>query len=418
VAYPPAQLDRLSETDRHSRDFTFNSLTHALREIIACFPVYRTYVDETGVTERDRDVIGTAVACAKRRNPATDTSIFNFVREVLLLHSPNDAGAEAREARRAFVMKFQQCTSPVMAKGMEDTAFYIYNRLVSLNEVGGTPERFGSSLGAFHEYNQERLRHWPHTLLATATHDTKRGEDVRARINVLSEIPEEWRAALRSWSKRNKKKKPMVDGQPVPARNEEYLFYQTLLGAWPLTPMNAHEQAVFTRRIQEYMRKATKEAKVNTSWINPNQAYDEALWDFVRAVLGDALFFEDFRELSEKITQCGMYNSLAQTLLKLTAPCVPDTYQGAELWDFALVDPDNRRPVDYDHRRRLLHSLQERLHEGEHALLALARELLTSRIDGRIKLYVTHQALMCRRAHPRLFRAGDYAPLNTSDPKD
>lgn len=411
------QLDRLSETDRHSRDFTLNSLTHALREIIACFPVYRTYVDATGVTERDRGIIETAVARAKRRNPATDASVFNFVRDILLLRSPDDASVEVRNAQRAFVMKFQQYTSPVMAKGMEDTAFYIYNRLVSLNEVGGAPEHFGSSLAAFHAHNQERLRRWPHTLLATSTHDTKRSEDVRARINVLSEIPDEWRAALRRWSKQNKKKKPIVDGQPVPDRNEEYLFYQTLLGVWPLTPMNADEHGVFTRRIQEYMRKATKEAKVNTSWINPNQAYDEALWSFVHAVLADRVFLEEFRELSGKVAQCGMYNSLAQTLLKLTAPGVPDLYQGTELWDFSLVDPDNRRPVDYDQRRRLLDALQERLREGEQALLALARELLASRADGRIKLYVTHQALMCRRAHPHLFRAGDYQPLTVSGPK-
>lgn len=411
------QLDRLSETNRHSRDFTLNSLTLALREIIACFPVYRTYIDQTGVTERDRGIIETAVARAKRRNPATDASIFNFVREILLLHAPDDASAEVRDAQRAFVMKFQQYTSPVMAKGMEDTAFYIYNRLASLNEVGGAPERFGFSLAAFHEHNQERLQRWPHTLLATSTHDTKRSEDVRARINVLSEIPEEWRAALRRWSKQNKKKRPMVDGQPVPDRNEEYLFYQTLLGAWPLTPMNADEQAVFTRRIQEYMRKATKEAKLNTSWINPNHAYDEALWGFVSAVLKDAVFLEDFRELCEKVMQCGMYNSLAQTLLKLTAPGVPDIYQGAELWDFSLVDPDNRRPVDYAHRHRLLRALQERIQGGEHALPALVRELVASRVDGRIKLYVTHQALLYRRAHPRLFRTGEYAPLNASGPQ-
>lgn len=411
------QLDRLSEKDRHSRDFTFNSLTHAIQEIIACFPVYRTYIDKSGVTERDRGIIETAVARAKRRNPATDVSIFNFVRDVLLLRFSENADAEARETQHAFVMKFQQCTSPVMAKGMEDTAFYIYNRLVSLNEVGGAPERFGFSVAAFHEHNQERLRRWPYSLLATSTHDTKRSEDVRARINVLSEIPEEWWAALRRWSKLNKKKKPIVDGQHAPDRNEEYLFYQTLLGAWPLTPMDGDEQTAFNRRMQEYMRKATKEAKVNTSWINPNQAYDDAIQEFVSAVLNDLAFRADFQELWKKVAQCGLYNSLAQTLLKLTVPGVPDLYQGSELWDFSLVDPDNRRPVDYDRRRLLLHAVQDRSHNEGEDFVSFTRELLDCRVDGRIKLYVIHRTLLQRRAYPSLFRVGDYLPLNSSGSK-
>lgn len=324
---------------------------------------------------------------------------------------------QVREAQRAFVMKFQQCTSPIMAKGVEDTAFYIYNRLVSLNEVGGAPEHFGVSLAAFHEHNQARLRRWPHSMLATSTHDTKRSEDVRARINVLSEMPDEWQAALRRWSRRNKKKKLHVDGQPTPSRNEEYLFYQTLLGAWPLHPMTTEKHTGFTRRMQEYMRKATKEAKENTSWINPNQTYDDALEEFVRAVLNDSAFLEDFHKLSATVTQCGMYNSLAQTLVKLTVPGVPDIYQGNELWDFSLVDPDNRRPVDYARRRSLLQELQARLGEKECDLVSLTRELLDTRADGRIKLYVTHRTLLHRRAHPDLFLSGDYLPIEVNGPK-
>lgn len=411
------QLDRLSEKNRHARDFTLNSLTNAIREIIACFPVYRTYIDEQGVTDRDRAIIEMAVAHAKRKNPARDVSVFNYVRDVLLLRYPDSASEEDRQAQRAFVMKFQQCTGPVMAKGMEDTSFYIYNRLVSLNEVGGEPERFGTSLAEFHHHNRERLKKWPHAMLTTTTHDTKRSEDVRARINVLSELPQEWRAALNRWSKINKKKKPRVDGRPVPDRNEEYLLYQTLLGAWPLTPMEAHEYAVFKRRIQDYMRKATKEAKINTSWINPNEAYDDALQEFVSTVLDGSLFLDDFQALRYKVAQYGMYNSLSQTLLKLTAPGVPDIYQGNELWDFSLVDPDNRRPVDYDRRRQLLHTLQEQIQAAGPNLVSLARELLDAREDGRIKLYVTHRTLIYRRDYTHLFRAGAYLPLDAHGSK-
>ncbi|MGH7965708.1 MAG: malto-oligosyltrehalose synthase, partial [Candidatus Binatia bacterium] len=311
----------------------------------------------------------------------------------------------------------QQCTGPVMAKGVEDTAFYRYNRLLSLNEVGGTPEQFGTSLATFHEQNRERLQRWPHALLATTTHDTKRSEDVRARINVLSEIPQEWRAALNRWSKLNKKKKLLVDGQPVPDRNEEYLLYQTLLGAWPLTAMNADAYAVFKQRIQDYIRKATKEAKVNTSWINPNQAYDDALQEFVGTVLDGSLFLNDFQALRSRIAQYGMYNSLSQTLLKLTVPGVPDIYQGTELWDFSLVDPDNRRPVDYERRRRELSALQEQIRTNGQHLAGLARRLLDTREDGCIKLYVIHRTLTYRREHPDLFRCGVYLPLDTLGPR-
>ena len=406
-------LDRLSERNRHSRDFTLNSLTHALREIIACFPVYRTYINGTGVANRDRDMIELAVARAKRKNPVTDASVFNYVRDVLLLKCPDSTSEADREAHRAFVLKFQQYTSPVMAKGVEDTAFYRYNRLVSLNEVGGTPEQFGTSLATFHEQNQHRAQRWPYALLATTTHDTKRSEDVRARINVLSEIPEEWRVALRRWSKLNKKNKLLVDSQPVPDRNEEYLLYQTLLGVWPFTPLRVEDSAVFKRRIQDYMRKATKEAKVNTSWINPNQAYDDAVQEFVSAVIDNFVSLADFQELRRKVAHYGMYNSLSQTLLKLTAPGVPDLYQGNEIWDFSLVDPDNRRPVDYDRRRHLLSALQQQVCATGPNLVSLARALFETREDGRIKLYVTHRALSYRREYPDLFLAGSYIPLES-----
>lgn len=412
------QLNRLSEHSRYSRDFTLNSLRHAIREIIACFPVYRTYIDNArGVTDQDREVIEAAVTRARRRNPATDVSVFNFVRDVLLLRAPEAASAEDRREQLTFVLRFQQYTGPVMAKGLEDTAFYRYNRLVSLNEVGGEPAHFGVSLDAFHRHNRERLEHWPHSLLTTTTHDTKRSEDVRARINVLSELPQEWRAVLRRWGTLNRKKKRIVDGQPAPDRNDEYLYYQTLIGAWPLTPLEGEAYQGFKQRMQEYMRKATKEAKVHTSWINPDEDYDEAVQHFVAAVLDDALFSDACEPFAQKVAQYGMYNALSQTLLKLTVPGVPDIYQGNELWDFSLVDPDNRRPVDYERRRQLLTALQEQIDAGGQNLVSLAQDLLTSREDGRIKLYVTHRMLSYRRQQPDLFRYGAYLPLVASGAK-
>jgi (1->4)-alpha-D-glucan 1-alpha-D-glucosylmutase len=405
------QLDRLTENDRHSRDFTLNLLRHALREIIACFPVYRTYITHAGVSTTDRAVIEQAVARAKRRNPATDASVFDFVRDALLLSIPKVSGDEVRLSYLTFVMKFQQYTGPVMAKGLEDTAFYRYHRLVSLNEVGGTPDRFGTSLLQFHQRNQERLRHWPHSLLATSTHDTKRSEDVRARINVLSAIPLAWRTAVNRWSKRNKKKKTMVDGQLAPDLPEEYLFYQTLLGTWPLTELNDDTRQVLSQRLQAYLHKATKEAKVHTSWLNPHQAYDEAVQRFVHAVLEDSVFLREFTPFAETVAVYGMYNSLAQTLLKLTVPGVPDIYQGNEIWDFSVVDPDNRRPVDYQHRQRLLTELQTQVQRSDPHLSSLAQGLLETWRGGRIKLYVTYRTLNYRREHADLFRAGTYVPL-------
>jgi (1->4)-alpha-D-glucan 1-alpha-D-glucosylmutase len=423
------QLDRISEHNRYFRDFTLNSLRDALREVIACFPVYRTYIvaETDHVEERDRAYIEAAIACAKRRNPTFDPSIYDFLRDILLLRYPDTLDEEARDEQRTFVMKFQQCTGPVMAKGMEDTAFYIYNRLISLNEVGGEPQRFGTTVEAFHRQNQERLRQWPASMLATSTHDTKRSEDVRARINVLSEMPDEWRAALTRWSRLNRRKKILVDGKLAPDRNEEYLLYQTLLGAWPFAPLPDERRTEgdgsvapaslvvrpspeFVARIQNYMVKAIREAKVHTSWLNPHTAYDEAVRAFVARILEptpDNRFLADFYGVWRKVAHFGVFNSLSQTLLKLAAPGVPDIYQGNEMWDFSLVDPDNRRPVDYDLRAWLLGELID--WPGERA--ALARMLVDTRTDGRIKLYLTHRALSYRRAHAALFQAGAYQPL-------
>ena len=412
------QLNRLSERDRHARDFTLNSLTHALREVIASFPVYRTYIDGDGVTERDRAIIETAVARAKRKNPATDITVFNYLRDVLLLRYPDSASEANREIQHAFVLKVQQCTGPIMAKGVEDTAFYRYHRLASLNEVGGSPELFGVSLPDFHRQSQERLTHWPASLLATSTHDTKRSEDVRARINVLSELPREWRTLVGQWGRQHRKRKVIVDGHPAPDRNDEYLFYQTVLGAWPFSPMTGNDYAVFKQRLQDYMQKAAKEAKVYTSWINPNQAYDDALHAFVSRVLDDLFVREDFQRFRTKIAQYGVYNALSQTLLKLTAPGVPDIYRGNELWDFSLVDPDNRRPVDYDRRHELLRTLCQQVAAAGSDLRPVARELLEQREDGRVKLYVTYRALGYRQEYPDLFLRGEYVPLAATSPHE
>lgn len=405
------QLDRLSEKNRWSRDFTQNSLRHALREIIACFPVYRSYTDDDGVQPRDRHYIEAAVAQASQRNPAISTSLFDFVRDMLLLNYPNSATEADRAEQRRFVGKFQQVTGPVMAKGLEDTAFYVYNRLLSLNEVGGDPGQFGTPHEAFHLHNLERQKNWPYALSTTSTHDTKRSEDVRARLNVLSELPREWWKCLVRWRRFNKKYRTQLREALAPEANDEYLLYQTLLGAWPVEPCSDAEYTTFIQRVQQYMQKATHEAKVHTSWINPNPAYDEAVPRFIARILDrqkNRRFLDDFRAFQRRISHYGFFNSLSQTLLKIASPGLPDIYQGTELWDLSLVDPDNRRPVDYELRQRLLRELQDQVERAGPQLPALARQLTQSMEDGRIKLHVTRRALRCRRDHPGLFTAGEY----------
>lgn len=409
-------LDRISELNRRSRDFTLNSLTAALREVIACFPVYRTYVTPSSVLDRDRRYIELAVARAKRRNPATSGSIFDLVRDILLLSDKYGSEAAGRAEEEQFVGRFQQVTSPVMAKSVEDTAFYRYNRLVSLNEVGGDPERFGTTLAAFHQHNLERQAHWPRSLLATATHDTKRGEDVRARINVLSEIPNEFRAHVFKWARMNRGKKSEVEDEPAPSRNDEFLLYQALLGSWPNEPLNQANRAEYIERIQQYMLKATHEAKSNTSWVSPNDAYDQATRDFVWALLQPSpknLFLADFEPFARRVAELGMWNSLSQTVLKLTCPGVPDIYQGTELWDLSLVDPDNRRPVDYAIRRQRLDAFERMASSERGETERLLADLIENRLDGGIKLYTVWKTLGLRRDLPGFFANGRYIPIET-----
>jgi (1->4)-alpha-D-glucan 1-alpha-D-glucosylmutase len=352
------ELHRISEQDRRSRDFTPESLRDALREIVAAFPVYRTYVSDEGSTPEDARAVETAVARARRRNPATEPSIFDFVRDALLPAERPDAPAGfARRLR--FAMKFQQFTGPVQAKGLEDTTFYRYVPLASLNEVEGDLFRFGRSPGEFHEANARRRADWPASMLATATHDTKRGEDARARLNVLSEIPDDWRRAIGRWARLNASQRATVDGVPAPDRHDEYLFYQALLSIWP-AGADAAAGAGLTARLQSFMMKAIREAKIHTSWINPYESYERAVADFVDGVVRGRRsdrFLAAFLPLQQRVARAGAMNGLAQLVLKLAAPGVPDIYQGNELWDLHLVDPDNRSPVDFDLRERLLAEL-------------------------------------------------------------
>jgi (1->4)-alpha-D-glucan 1-alpha-D-glucosylmutase len=414
-------LDRLTEANRHYRDFTLNSLTFAIREVLAALPVYRTYIrGPDQVTPLDERVIEVAVREARRRNPRTAREIFDFVRDTLLLRNLESFAPEARPDVLRFVMKFQQLSGPVMAKGVEDTAFYVYNRLVSLNEVGGHPEHFGLPVDVFHRRAAHRAQHWPASLLATSTHDTKRSEDVRARIHVLSEMPQEWRAVVGRWSRYNTRKKTSVEGRLLPLRDDEYLLYQTLVGVWPDLSPDAAVSALpadFVMRIVQYMEKATREAKVNTSWINPNEVYDNAISRFVEGILDprrSRRFLESLASFSQRVAYFGRFNSLAQALIKLTAPGVPDIYQGCELWDLSLVDPDNRRPVDYARRRRLLAEVRERMAMGDRR--QPASEWLAQAVDGRVKLFVIVTALELRREHPTLFAEGAYVPLSADGP--
>ncbi len=378
------------ERHRRHRDYTRFELRQALREVAACFPVYRTYVRaEIGeVMDLDRRYVDQAIEAAKARRSDLPADLFDFFRDLLLLEV---RGPEESE----LVMRFQQLTGPAMAKGVEDTAFYNFHRLIALNEVGGSPGDFGLGVEDFHRLAAEAQQLWPRSLLATSTHDTKRSEDVRARISLLSEIPERWGEAARRWLDHNVRYRR----GDFPDRNAEYLFYQTLVGAWPIS----------AERLTAYMEKATREAKVHTSWTRQNPEYEEALRAYVAAVLDDKDFVADLEAFVAPLVEPGRMSSLAQTLLKLTAPGVPDFYQGSEIWDLSLVDPDNRRPVDYELRRRLLDDLKR----------GLTPEKILARTDeGLPKLWLIHQGLQLRRRSPEAFGPdGDYEPLRTVGPR-
>jgi (1->4)-alpha-D-glucan 1-alpha-D-glucosylmutase len=352
--------------------------------------------------------------------PACSPEAFVFVYDILRLRTPDDLGEQGREECRRFVMKVQQLSGPVMAKGLEDTAFYNYNRLISLNEVGGDPGRFGTDIAGFHAQNHSRAEHWPGSLLATSTHDTKRGEDLRARVNVLSEIPEEWCEAALKWSRLNAGKKTLLDGEAAPDLNDEYFLYQTLVGAWINEAETADGSERFRQRLCDYMLKALREAKNHTSWTNPNEAYEQATQKFVEEILSHSKtnpFLDDFMLFQRKVAFFGLFNSLAQTVLKMTCPGVPDFYRGTELWDYNLVDPDNRRPVDFALRKALLTDLRDRASDPSCDSVALVKLLFKNHQNGHIKLYLIWRTLELRGQRSQLFKAGSYVPLYASGSK-
>jgi (1->4)-alpha-D-glucan 1-alpha-D-glucosylmutase len=391
-----SEIDRLTglfedvcERHRRHRDYSRHQLQKALCETAVHFPVYRAYVSApmNKVSQKDEQHVEAAIEAAAMVLTDLDPELFLFLKDLLLLRTKGDLEAE-------LAMRFQQLTGPAMAKGVEDTAFYRYHRLICINEVGGDPGRFGVSLRQFHDACARAQEEHPQGMLASTTHDTKRSEDVRARIALLSEIPGDWTEAVCRWAENNARHRK---GQ-LPDPNTEYLLYQTLVGAWPID----------LKRICAYMEKAVKEAKLNTSWTAPNPVYERGLTDFISGVLSDRTFCTDLECFVADLIGPGRINSLAQTLIKLTAPGVPDIYQGTELWDLSLVDPDNRRPVDFDLRRRLLSQMPQLCPE----------EILAGMDKGLPKLWVIRQALHLRGAHPELFGPrADYFPLHAAGGK-
>ena len=414
LAVLATELARIAEMDTHTRDFTRSGLRQAIENTVACFPVYRTYIDADGPSATDEARIDAAIDAARRSAKVADDTIYGFLRDVLLTRQAAGREEDYRARVLAFAMKFQQFTSPVAAKGVEDTAFYRFNRLVSLNEVGGEPAEFGHSPHQFHRDNEARWRHWPHSLLAGSTHDAKRSLDASMRIHALSEHPGDWTGLVKRWMRASARFRQVLDAEPAPVANDEYLLYQTLIGAWPNGPLDETARNDLVRRIQAYMVKALREAKQRTSWTRPDIDYEAAMEGFIASILEPANgFVETFLPFQQTIAQAGRLNSLAYLLLELTSPGVPDLYQGDEFWQFLLVDPDNRRPVDFARRHAALDALQS--HQGGGPLSAGDLEaLLKDDHEGRSKLYLVWRLLALRRRHPGLFREGDYIALETS----
>jgi (1->4)-alpha-D-glucan 1-alpha-D-glucosylmutase len=417
-------LGRIARAHRHTRDFTQNSLRDLITEYVACFPVYRTYVTPEGWTAADEAIVDQTLARARRRNPAMESSLFRFLRAVLLPEDVAEGPAtgadhpppteENRALRFGFAMKLQQYTGPVQAKALEDTAFYRYNVLVSTNEVGGEPAHALRSIEAVHQANAERQRLWPREMTTLSTHDTKLGEDVRARVNAISELPASFREMLGRVARASASARTIVDGVWAPDRNDEYRFYQVLLGTWP----HDHDASVplpasYVDRLQQYMLKAIREAKRHTSWITPNERYENATLQYVEQVLVGrqaSRVLPALLPLAARIARHGVVNSLAQTALHLAAPGVPDTYQGTERWAFVLVDPDNRQPVDFDAQTAALEALDRDVAMPLDE--AGGRALLDDWQEARVKLLVKSRMLRARRDHPALWVEGAYLPLS------
>jgi len=408
------RLDRISEQHRWSRDFTAGTLQQVLADTIACFPVYRTYIadGDTEVAPQELQYIREALQRARRRNPTIESSAFDFLAEVLLMRDPEGLGESDRAARRDFVLRFQQLTGPVMAKGLEDTSFYRYFPLLSLDEVGGDPDRFGITVAEFHRLMEERARERPGALSATSTHDAKRGEDARIRLDVLSEIPEEWAAAVAAWREGAARLKTRVDDQPAPDADDEYYLYQTVVGALPYGKLDAAALEAFLPRVQAAVQKALREGKRNSSWTAVNQAYEDAMTKFVAGVLDPSgPVFPALSAFVARLQPAATLAALSQVTLKITAPGIPDFFQGTELWTLDMVDPDNRRAVDFKARLELLRG---RKGPAGGALLDCLR---AGDADGRSKLWLTAALLDCRRREGDLFTRGAYLALAPEGPR-
>jgi (1->4)-alpha-D-glucan 1-alpha-D-glucosylmutase len=416
-------LKAIARRDRDTRDFTLTALRKAIIEVVACLPVYRTYVTAEGFSVNDRETIDFAIDRARQRNPVIAPALFLFIRNVLLASDQSDG----LRRKRRFAMRFQQFSAPVAAKGVEDTAFYRHTALLSLNEVGGNPSRFGRSLEEFHAANQVRAAQWPLELLASSTHDSKRGEDTRARLNVLSEIPDAWWQAVGEWQKQNAIYRTAVDREWAPQPNDECFFYQTLIGTWPADALDDRAPEEFVTRLRVYMEKAIREAKTRTSWMNQNTAYEDAVLRFVESTLTGSsapAFLAAFQPLLRQVAAAGMVNSLAQLVLKLAAPGVSDFYQGTETWQLEMADPDNRRPIDFRARQSMLDGLMPWILrvedirrrgggpcDGACEVESHVRTLVDGWADARIKMFLTACGLRLRREEGRLFIAGEYVPL-------
>jgi (1->4)-alpha-D-glucan 1-alpha-D-glucosylmutase len=378
-----SMLSQICERHPEHRDYTRHELNEALKEVMVEFPVYRTYARPriNLISGEDGRVVTQTIQSVSARRPDIGTDLLGFIRDILLLKIPGDLESD-------FVSRFQQGTGPLMAKGAEDTAFYCYHRCLALNEVGGDPARYGATVDQFHTWCQYVQRHWPKTMLATSTHDTKRGEDMRARLLVLSEMPARWMEKVSAWSAGHIQ---CWETHP-PDHNLEYFLYQTLVGAWPLEE----------DRAWQYCEKAMREAKVHTSWTHPQKDYEESIRSFLRSLYADDVFVQELDRFVERLEQAGYRTSLSQTLIKLTAPGIPDFYQGAELWNFSLVDPDNRRPVNYSARRRLMQEMP-----------GLSLEAMWQRRqEGLPKLWLIQRGLRVRHERPQAFGPmGEYVPL-------
>ena len=407
-------LAQIARGDRRFRDFTDNLLETAIRETIACFPIYRTYVDEYGnYSNADATVIRLAIRLAKRRNPDVDFSVFDYLQKVLLLEDRGNGNEQRDAAALQFALKFQQLTGPVMAKGVEDTSLYVYVRFISSNEVGSAMDAFGISATKLHDANERRAQRTPHSMLTTSTHDTKRSEDVRNRLNVLSEMPDKWQALISGWSQANEVHKTTLDdGAIAPSSNEEYLIYQTIVGAWP---WHEADQQGFPERLKSYVAKALSEAKINVTWINPRPEYTEAVQLFVDRLLKpgagekQSSFVRELEDFIPAIKMHGAVNSLAQLVLKATSPGVPDFYQGCEMWDLSLVDPDNRRPVDYAKRSKALEEFESL------GMLDSVRQATDDLGSGRIKLLTMQRALIARNNQVLASTSAEYTALAVSN---